>query len=64
VLVVVVVVVVIVIVVVIIIIIIAISRFMADRILFGVKAVTRFHCVCLKISDTELAFYTASGKSS
>jgi hypothetical protein len=24
---------------------------------------SRFHCVCLKISDTEFAFYTASGKS-
>jgi hypothetical protein len=23
-----------------------------------------FHCVCLKINDMELAFYTTSGKSS
>jgi hypothetical protein len=25
---------------------------------------TRFHCMCFKISDTELAFYIASSKSS
>jgi hypothetical protein len=25
---------------------------------------SRFRCVCLKISDTEFSFYTASGKSS
>jgi hypothetical protein len=37
---------------------------MADRRLFSVEAVTLVSIVCLKISDTEFALYTVSGKSS
>jgi hypothetical protein len=37
---------------------------MADKRLFRAEAVTIVFIVCLKISDTEIAYYTAPGKSS